>query len=169
MNQNHRINAKKKLIYKILESVNRKKQAHKKRSMKFKHIDNILEGCLIACSTVTLSSIVLQYMDASPTVMLVSAIFSSLSMVGGTVKKTMGISNRWAESKGIYTALNDLSREILILMAKNHLSSEDLDNILNDIHHRLSLIEDRSPLIGDLIKTKRVAVIRARGCSYYRG
>ena len=77
MNQNHRINAKKKLIYKILESVNRKKQAHKKRSMKFKHIDNILEGCLIACSTVTLSSIVLQYMDANPAVMLVSAVFSS--------------------------------------------------------------------------------------------
>jgi len=68
-------------------------------------------------------------------------------MVGSTVKKTMGISNRWAESNGIYTALNDLSREIMILMAKNHLTSEDLDNILNDVHHRLSLIEDRSPLI----------------------
>jgi len=149
LSESGRIQHKKKLIGKILEGINRKKHLHRQRAMKYKNLDHIFEGILVAFSTVTLSSIVLQYMDASPYIMLVSAIFSSLNMVGSTVKKTIGLSNRWAESKGIHTALNDLSREVTIMLAKNHLSSEDLDNMLNDVHHRLSLIEDRSPLIGD--------------------
>ena len=145
-----RVQYKKKLIGRILDGVNRKKNLHKQRAMKYKNLDNIFEGILIALSTITLSTVVLQYMDESPLIMLTSAICSSLNMVGSTVKKTIGLSNRWAESKGIYTTLNDLSREITIMLAKNHLTSDDLDNMLNDFHHRLSLIEDRSPLVDAL-------------------
>jgi len=149
LSKRSRIQYKKKLICKILNGVDRKKNLHKKRSMKYKNIDNIFDGILVALSTMTLSSVMLQYMDASPWVQLTSAIFGSLNMVGSTVKKTVGLSNKWSESKGIYTALNDLSREITILLARNHLTSDDLDVMMNDLHHRLSLIEDRSPLVGD--------------------
>jgi hypothetical protein len=81
--------------------------------------------------------------------MFFSTVVSSMSVIGATMKKSMGLANKWTEAKSIYISLNDLSRETTIILAKNHLTPSDLDNIMHDIHNRLSLLEERSPLVDD--------------------
>jgi hypothetical protein len=133
----------------MLNEINTKKFYHKKRGMYYRKIDSIFEGILVALNAITLSSVVVQYMKASPYLMFFSTIVSSLTVIGATVKKSMGLASKWTESKSIYIALNNLSSETSIILAKNHLSSEQLDNMLLDIHNRLSLLMERSPMIDD--------------------
>jgi hypothetical protein len=141
------IHSKKKLIYSLLNKINASKRLHKKRSAKYKKIDDVTDGILTFCSTATVSTIMLSILSANPIALVVSAAFSTVSMIGGSVKKAINIKEKWAESKNSYSQLSDLSREISITLAKNHLSSTDLDNLLTDIHHRLGLIEDNEPIL----------------------
>jgi hypothetical protein len=51
---------------------------------------------------------------------------------------------KYESYKTSYTQLSDLEREARIVLVKNHLSGEDLSNLLNEVNQRLSLIEDSS-------------------------
>lgn len=143
------INQKKKVVLKLLKSINNQKTRFKKRSAYYKRVDDISDGLLTFCSTATVTSIVLTYSNVSDTGLLVSGCLSSLSMIGGAVKQALSIKNKWSESRNSYKQLNDLAREVHILLARNHLTTTDIDNLLTDIHHRLALIDDSAPILAN--------------------
>jgi hypothetical protein len=138
---------KKGLIHAILKRISSLVKGHRHRYFFYRRADSILSTLLVGCSSVTLSSVMLDYVGASQTAKLISAIFSSAGFVGGALQKTWDVGNKWAESKELCSRYTDLHMEMMIVLGKNHLTSLQLDAILNDLHHRLSLIETSSSFV----------------------
>lgn len=141
-----RILLKKRLIHKILDKVTAKKLFHRKRASRYKMIDDLSDTVIVFFSTITTTSIVISIATVNPVVAIVSMVSSSIALIVSAMKSKLNIRTKWARSNNVAMNLNDLNREILIVLARNNLSSSDLDHILNDIHHRLSLIEESEPL-----------------------
>lgn len=137
---------KKRLIHKILDKVTEKKMFHRKRAAKFKMIDDVTDTIIVFFSTATTTTIVISIATINPVVAVVSMVCSSIALIVSAMKSKLGVRVKWARSNNVAANLNDLNREILIVLARNNLSSSDYDHILNDLHHRLSLIEDSEPV-----------------------
>lgn len=143
-----RIKYKKRLVGNLMKLIHDKRLKYKHIATYYKNVDDITDGLVSFCATATVTGVVIMYSNSEPVVKLVSGIFSGASLVITAIKKGINIRDKWSDSKLIYTQLSDLARETTIVLAKNHLSSHDLDNILTDLHHRLSLVEESEPMIG---------------------
>lgn len=142
------IDYKKKLIKKLVMDTAVKAEQHKKRSVKYKTIDDIFETSIIGFSTMTMSSIIINQ-TGNVGIGYLNAALSSVSMVLSALKRAMSISEKWSNSRRIHSDLMNLNREIVITLGRNHLNSDQLDTILTDYHQRLSLIYGSSPLLED--------------------
>ena len=135
---------KKKLIEELLSEIKLKKKLYYKIMKKFKKYDDISEAILMGSSAIAVSSIFTTIVTINPITLIISATFASINSVGSAVKRVVNIREKHESYKTTYNQLSDLFRESRVILARNHLDSDDLDNLLNDISNRLSLIEDSS-------------------------
>lgn len=141
-----RVVFKRKLVNKLLSHIEKKKAVHKKIAFKYKRLDDFTAAIIVTFSAATLSSLILDYISQDPSMKLVSTVLGSISTVGSAVKQASKITDRWANSRTTYTQLSDLSREVTIQLGKDHLTSSEIDVMLTDLHHRLSLIESHESI-----------------------
>ena len=135
---------KKKLIEDLLCEIQSKKQVYYKKMLRYKKIDDCTEAALIGCNAVAVSSLMVTLTAINPITLIIGAVFTSASSVGSAIKRVVNIVAKYENHKTSFTQLADLERETRITLARNHLTSEDLQVLLNSIAVRLSLIEDRA-------------------------
>ena len=82
--------------------------------------------------------------------MIVGVCFSGVAGVGGACKRVMNIQQKYESAKTSFNQLSDLGRESKVILARNHLTADDKQQLLNDISHKLSLIEDSALPIPDV-------------------
>lgn len=145
--ERERVIFKKKLVHKLLKHIEKKKYVHKQISIKYKRIDDLTGAIITMFSAATLSSLILDHLSKSSAMKLASTILGSISTVGSAVKQASKITDKWADARTSYTQLSDLGREITIQLGKDHLKSDEIDTILSDVHHRLSLIESHESIV----------------------
>ena len=133
---------KKQLINRLLTTVNKKKQIYQKKMVKFKKIDDILETIIIASGWVSISSIITTLSATDKTFLLIGTVFTSFSTILSAMKRVLNVTGKYESYKTSFTQLSDLERETRIVLVKNHLSGDDIVNLLSDMSNRLSLIED---------------------------
>ena len=138
------MNDKKELLDNILQSIVKRKKEYYKLMLKFKKVDDLTESFIIACGTISVSSLVTTMAMHNPTFLIVGTVFSSISTLSSAIKRSCNIILKYENFKTTYNQLSDLERDTRIVLVKNHLSSEDLTNLLNEVSQRLSLIEDSS-------------------------
>lgn len=145
---------KKKLLNSILETVAERKRKYYSLMLKYKKIDDLSESFIIGCGTISVSSLVTTLATVNPVLLIVGTVFSSIATLGGAIKRSCNVTMKYESYKTSYTQLSDLEREARIVLVKNHLSGEDLSNLLNEVNQRLSLIEDSSQPIHIIPKNE---------------
>ena len=135
---------KRELIYNLLGEVSVKKKAYFKKMAKLKRLDDSLEAVITGCGAIAVSSLVATIATINPITLIVGAVFTSVSTVGGAMKRVYNTQGKYESCKTTFNQLSDLERESRAVLVRNHLESTDLQNLLDDINNRLSLIEDTS-------------------------
>lgn len=132
----------KELILKLLDEVSVKKQIYRKKMIKLKTLDDTSEAVLIACGAISVSNLFVTVATINPVTLLIGSVFASVNAVGGAIKRVIDVKAKYESCKTTYNQLSDLDRETRAVLVRNHLEKKDLQNILDDVNNRLSLIED---------------------------
>ena len=130
------------LILKLLDEVSVKKQIYRKKMIKLKTLDDTSEAVLIACGAISVSNLFVTVATINPVTLLIGSVFASVNAVGGAIKRVIDVKAKYESCKTTYNQLSDLDRETRAVLVRNHLEKKDLQNILDDVNNRLSLIED---------------------------
>jgi len=132
------------LLNNLIKEIDSKKNLYEKKTIKLKNIDNILEIVISFMSVSSTSVLIIGLTHLNPILLITGTVLSSLSGILNAVKNVSGIQRKIEIHKTTYLNLKELSRESKIILARNHLTSDDKINLLNDISNRLSLIDDSS-------------------------
>jgi len=132
------------LLNNLIKEIDSKKNLYEKKTIKLKNIDNILEIVISFMSVSSTSVLIIGLTHLNPVLLICGTVLSSLSGILNAVKNVSGIQRKIEIHKTTYLNLKELSRESKIILARNHLTSDDKINLLNDISNRLSLIDDSS-------------------------
>lgn len=134
----------KELIMKLLDEVQIKKQIYRKKMIQLKKIDDITEAVLIACGGISMSNLLVTVAVINPVTLIIGSVFASINAVGSAVKRVVDVKAKFESTKTTVNQLSDLERETRAVLTRNHLEKKDLQNLLDDMNNRLSLIEDSS-------------------------
>lgn len=134
----------KEMIINLLDEVQMKKKLYRKKMVKFKKMDDTSEAILIGCGAISVSSLFVTVATINPITLIIGSVFASVNAVGSAVKRVIDVKAKYESCKTTYNQLGDLDRETRAVLVRNHLEKKDLQNILDDVIHRLSLIEDSS-------------------------
>jgi hypothetical protein len=134
----------KELILKLLDEVQIKKQIYRRKMIQLKKIDDITEAVLIACGGISMSNLLVTVAIINPVTLIIGSVFASINAVGSAVKRVVDVKAKFESTKTTVNQLSDLERETRAVLTRNHLEKKDLQNLLDDMNNRLSLIEDSS-------------------------
>lgn len=141
------VTVKKRLVYKMLRDLEVNRMTHKALSIKYKKMMSISDMVLITLSSVTLSTIILNNLESSWVAKMTATGASTLNFIGSAIVKTYELHRKYSDATTVYHQLTDIKSEVLIVLGKNHLSSEDVQFLLVDLQHRMALISERSTLV----------------------
>lgn len=140
---------RKALIHNLIKDIDIRKKIYEKRMYRLKRIDDISEAIISLCGVTSSSLLLVGLSTVNPILMLIGTVSGILSTISGTVKNAYKVKDKFEACKTTYLNLNELSRESKIIMMRNHLSATDLQQLLSDISHKLSLIDDTAPPINE--------------------
>ena len=130
------------LIFKLLDEVQFKKNIYRKKMVKLKNLDDTSEAILMACGAISVSNLFVSVATINPVTLIIGSVFASVNAVGSAIKRVVDVKAKFESCKTTVNQLSDLDRETRAVLVRNHLEKKDLQNILDDVNHRLSLIED---------------------------
>ena len=130
------------LIKNQLNEIKILKEKHSKMSDKLKKINDILDVIIISTGSVSTSMMIIGLSSLSPILIAIGTGLGFVSTSLGIINKTLDFQGKYLNHKNTANCLNDLYRDTNITLGKNGLSSDDKAHILNDLAHRLSIIEN---------------------------
>ena len=130
------------LILKLLDEVQMKKAIYRKKMVRLKNLDDASEAILMACGAISVSNLFVTVATINPVTLIIGSVFASVNAVGSAIKRVVDVKAKFESCKTTVNQLSDLDRETRAVLVRNHLEKKDLQNILDDVNHRLSLIED---------------------------
>ena len=139
------ISDKKKLLREMAKNCVNKSKLYRKRHKKYKFRDDIID---LSVSMMVGASMSLTIMGITfPILLIPSAILSGIAFVLSQAQRQYNLKHRYNMDSITCIQLQELSREISIVLRKNHLSNEDYEDFLSDVSNKLSLIEDSAIII----------------------
>jgi hypothetical protein len=140
------IKKKKKVLDELLNEIVKEKTKNKKLWRKYKKRDNNLKVSIHTCNAISISSIVSGIASINPIGIIIGLIFGSCSTIGSSINDSCNFNEKHYSCKSTACQLSDLEREIKAVLIRNHLTSSQIDTLIDDTNHRLSLIQDSSIL-----------------------
>lgn len=135
------------MVRQILEEVKKKKIIHYKKYVKYKKINTFSKTSINTLNTISVCSIVLTLSPTSPIFIIIGLSTTTLSSIFSAISSSIDIENKVHSHNTSYLQYSDLYRDVSARLLRNGMSSEDLDNLLNEINNRIGLIEDQAPSI----------------------
>ena len=93
---------------------------------------------------ISVSNLFVTVATINPVTLIVGSVFASINAIGSAVKRVIDVKAKFESAKTTVNQLADLDRETRAVLSRNNLEKKDLQHILDDMIHRLSLIEDTS-------------------------
>jgi hypothetical protein len=125
-----------------LKEIKHSKSQYYQKFKKYKKIDMYLRLLINICNAITLCSIIVS-MD-NPIALYISIACSTISTVSGAVYSTIELPSKIQSSQTSWLQLKDLFNSYSNILLKNHLSSEEYDNLLSELNVKTGLIYDSS-------------------------
>ena len=95
-------------------------------------------------NAISVSSLITSVATVNPIGVIIGLIFGSCSSVGSAVNDSLSNLDKYLTTRTTFQQYSNLEREIRSVLLKNHLTSEDLDDLIEDTNHKISLIQDSS-------------------------
>ena len=112
--------------------------------MKYRKRSNLFKTSIHFCNAVSISSLITSVATINPFTLIVGLSCGSMSTIGSAINDSMNYDTKYQTTRTTYLQLSNLEREIRHILLKNHLSSEDLDELIENIDNKLGLINDSS-------------------------
>lgn len=141
MNDNDSIKNKKKLIDKLLQEIVQEKDKQKKQLIKYRRRNNFLKGLTHFSNAVSVSSLLSSFATNIIGVIIGSAC-ATISTSSSAINDGMNNADKHLTSRTTYNQLSNLERNTRAQLIKNHLDSQQIDDMVSDINHQLALIND---------------------------
>lgn len=133
---------KKTHIENIMIDIEKHRIHNQKNFKKLKVMSTVMQITSTTLNALSVSSIILAIGPQMPAFIIVGLCSSSASTLISTIERVSNINFKMMRYNTSAHQYADLHRDIQATLKRNHLSSADLDVLLSDINHRLSLIED---------------------------
>ena len=131
-----------KLISEFLNEIKYKKSKHYNKFRKLKKLNGILKSGVNALNAVSVCSLVISMSPMSAITLILALTTTSISTITTAIMSAYELENKMHSHQVSYLQYTDIYRDISRKLFKNHLSSEDYDNMLSEINNSLSIIED---------------------------
>ena len=136
---------KRDLLRKIMYDCKEKVLNYKKKYRKLKKIDDSIDAIN---AFLTGSSITCTIMGMTiPPLLILSASLSGSSFIMSRVQDKYNLKRKYEQHKTTILQYGNLQREIMTVLTKNNLSSEDYHHYLQEVYDKISLIDDNSIII----------------------
>jgi hypothetical protein len=132
------------LIKNELEQIKILKDQHQMKSDKLKKTNDVLDIIIISTGSISTSIQIIGLSALNPLLIAIGAGFGFISTFLSVISKTINYNDKYLIHKNTSNTLSDLYRDCNNTLAKNGLSSDEKQHMLNDIGHRLSIIENSS-------------------------
>jgi hypothetical protein len=132
------------IILSLLDEVQHRKNIFRRKMVQLKKTDDISEAILMCCGAISISNLFVSVATVNPVTLIIGSVFASVNTIGSAVKRVIDIKAKYESCKTTVNQLSDLERETRAVLARNHLEKKDLEDILDDMNMRISLIEDSS-------------------------
>lgn len=139
-----RIQIKKNEVFKMLNEIVNEKNKNKKLFIKYRRRNNFFKTMAHTSNAISVSSLITSVATVNPIGVIIGLIFGSCSSVGSAVNDSLSNLDKYLTTRTTFQQYSNLEREIRSVLLKNHLTSEDLDDLIEDTNHKISLIQDSS-------------------------
>lgn len=130
------------LIKESLEDIKLKKQKHSTQYKQYKKTNTIFKTIVNILNTLSVSSMVLNFMDSNEGIMVIALVASTISAVISALAQSLEVENKAVSHNSSYLQYSDIYRDVNARMLRNGLSSKDLDDIITDLNSRIAVVMD---------------------------
>jgi len=143
-NNNNNIYKKKQEILKILDEIKEQSKLNKKKSSKYRRLHNGSNALINFSNACGISSLITTIASFNPVPLIIGSACMSISTITSATSNALSFNDKYIICRTTYTQLEDLNRQVRSQLLKNHLTSEQYDEILEEMAHTISLINDSS-------------------------
>ena len=141
MRDDTNISLKKKLILDLLEEVVAEKNKQKLQSIKFRKRNNFLKTLTHFSNAISVSSLLSSFATNIIGIIIGSSC-ATISTMTTVINDSCNNQMKYLTSKTTYNQLSNLERETRASLIRNHLTTTQFDDMLSDLNHQISLIND---------------------------
>lgn len=141
MNDLDPIKTKKVLIDKLLNEICIEKDKQKRQLIKYRRRNNFLKGLTHFANAISVSSLLSSFATNIIGVIIGSAC-ATISTSASAVNDGQNNQDKHLSSRTTYNQLSNLERNTRAQLIRNHLDSQQIDDMVQDINHQLALIND---------------------------
>ena len=134
------VEAKKKLLKEIKINCILKSREYTKRHKKLKRIDQAIDLTVSFLNSCNLA-LLLTGLSFQP-VWIGCIVCSSGALILSRLQQTYNLKHKYNSHNNTVLYYNDISREIITVLHKNHLTNEQLEDFIEYINGKINLIED---------------------------
>lgn len=134
------IKEKIKILNDIKKECLKKSNLYKKRYKKLKKRDDITDFTTSILNASSISLILAS--PAIPILFIPASICSSLQFIISQVQSKIDMKNKYNHHLTTSYQYENLCREIVVVLSKNHLSNEQYGDYIEELNDKLSLIQD---------------------------
>lgn len=138
---NDSIKNKKVLIDTLLKEIVQEKDKQKKQLIKFRRRNNFLKGLTHFANAISVSSLLSSFATNIIGVIIGSAC-ATISTSSSALNDGQNNQDKHLTSRTTYNQLSNLERTVRAQLLRNHLDSQQIDDMVSDINHQLALIND---------------------------
>ena len=134
----------------LITEIQNLKLVYKKKYLKYKKIDNTTEAGIIFSSSLSSDSSVLltSLLSMNPIFLIIGTSLTTISTIGKAIKSVYKLSDKIESLKTTFQQYSDLERDLRTIIYKNHLTNDDIINIISDFNNRISLINDTAIIVN---------------------
>jgi hypothetical protein len=135
----------KKLIQNNLQEIKVLVKLHETCAYQFKRLDELSDYIILSFGFITATILSLKPDDATYTT--IGAVLSATATFLGTIKTLSGIKSKYGKSISVASHLRGIYHDTLVVLAKNHLTSDEYNTILVNLTHEINITTDALPIL----------------------
>ena len=138
---------KKQMIEILIKEICGRRDKHRKVFLKLKKRNSFAKVLVNVCSAVSVSSLVISLTPLSPIFLIVSLVSTSIGSVTMAITTGYKLSDKLEDHNRSFLLYSDLIRDYSAKLRRNHLTSIEYDDILDELNNRINLIESCEQIV----------------------
>ena len=138
---------KRQMIEILIKEICKRRDKHRKVFIKLKKRNSFAKVLMNVCSAISVSSLVISMTPLSPVFLIVSLVSTSIGSLSLAAVTGYQLSQKLENHARSHLLYSDLIRDYSAKLRRNHLTSVEYDDILDELNNRINLIESCEEIV----------------------